>query len=137
MGGSGIDSVAVTNQAQGTTSPAYIVVDGLRLVSYDRSLLSGIQDGSAQGSARFQLGDNYPNPFNPTTAISYQLSAISDVTLSVYDVLGREIAILAEGVKAPGAYTVRWDASAFPSGAYFYQLRAGSFVETKKMVLAK
>ena len=88
---------------------------------------------------------NYPNPFNPTTAISFQLSAVSVVTLKVIDVLGREIATLVNDVRSAGTYTVQWDASAFPSGTYFYRLQAGNasttsapgFVETKKMILLR
>jgi len=137
LGAAFMDSVAVTNQAQGTTNPAYVVADGLRLVSYDRSLLSGIPHGSAQRSAWFRLGDNYPNPFNPNTAISYELAATSFVTLKVFDLLGKEVATLAKGMKATGTYEVRWDGSTVPSGVYFYQLRAGGLVETKKMILAK
>jgi hypothetical protein len=91
------------------------------------------------------LEQNYPNPFNPTTAISYQLSAVSPVTLKVFDVLGRDVATLVNEVRQPGVYTVRWDASSFPSGVYFYSLQArlasggqaGDFGSTRKMLLIK
>jgi hypothetical protein len=83
------------------------------------------------------LAQNYPNPFNPRTAISYQLSAISDVTLRIYDVLGRQVAELDNGIRNPGTQTVHWNASAIASGVYFYRLRAGSFVETRKMLLVR
>jgi hypothetical protein len=86
---------------------------------------------------QFSLSQNYPNPFNPTTAISFQLSAVSLVKLTVSDILGREIAALVNEQRPPGMYTVRWNASAVPSGVYFYRLQAGGFVETKKMILAK
>jgi hypothetical protein len=85
----------------------------------------------------FALKQNYPNPFNPKTVMSYELKVKSNVRLVVYDVLGREVARLAEGIQDAGIKSVEWDASGTPSGVYFYRLRAGDFVETKKMVLAK
>jgi hypothetical protein len=92
--------------------------------------------------ARFALEQNYPNPFNPATAIGYQLIANSFVTLKVYDVLGREVATLVNGVGEPGVHSVRWDGrnsrgEAVSSGIYLYQLRAGNSVITRKMVLLK
>lgn len=86
---------------------------------------------------RFSLEQNYPNPFNPTTAISYRLSAVSNVTLRVFDVLGREVATLVNDVKAPGSHTVTFNAANLASGVYYYRLTAGGFVETKKMVLIR
>ncbi len=85
----------------------------------------------------FSLSQNYPNPFNPSTAISYQLPANSFATLKVYDVLGGEIVTLVNEEKPAGLYEVEFDASEFGSGVYFYQLKAGSFIETKKMVLLR
>jgi hypothetical protein len=84
-----------------------------------------------------QLLQNYPNPFNPTTAIRYQLSAVSDVKLVVYDILGREVAELVNERKAPGSYEVRFDATGLASGIYLYRLTAGSFVRVRKMVLVR
>ena len=144
FGAAGTDSVVATNQAQGNTSPAYIVVDGLRFVSYDRSLLSGIPNATAQIPADFQLSDNYPNPFNPRTSFEFRLPAGQAgvpstvfVSLRIFDVLGREVATLVNDVRPAGVYTVRWDASSLPSGVYLYQLRAGASLKTKKMILAK
>ncbi len=93
----------------------------------------------------FVLLQNYPNPFNPSTAISYQLSAISFVSLKVYDVLGRDVATLVDGVRNAGTHTVRWNASSMPSGVYVYCLRASDAVtgskqfyfESKKMLLVR
>jgi hypothetical protein len=85
----------------------------------------------------YVLSQNYPNPFNPATTISYQLPATSTVSLKVFDMLGREVATLVNEVKQPGAYTVTWDASGMATGVYFYRLQAGSFVETKKMLILK
>ena len=85
----------------------------------------------------YQLSQNYPNPFNPKTIIKYQIPELSFVTLKVYDVLGNEIAILLNEEKPIGTYELTWYADNLPSGIYFYRLQAGSFVETKKMVLIK
>ncbi len=85
----------------------------------------------------FALEQNYPNPFNPSTAISFQLSAISPVRLSVYDALGREVTTLVNEVKPAGSYTVVWNAQDRPSGVYFYRIIAGEHVDSKKMVLTK
>jgi hypothetical protein len=85
----------------------------------------------------FLLSQNYPNPFNPTTAISYQLSAAGNVTLTVFDVLGKEVAILVNEKKEAGEHTIQFNASDLSSGMYFYTLHAGNVVETKKMILMK
>jgi uncharacterized membrane protein len=85
----------------------------------------------------FNLAQNYPNPFNPVTTIQYSISKGSSVTLKVYDVLGNEIAVLVNEEKDRGVYSVNFDASGFASGIYFYRLTAGTFVETKKMILLK
>lgn len=83
------------------------------------------------------LFENYPNPFNPTTTIRYQLPTPGQVTLKVYDVLGREVATLVNEVKQPGTYTEQWDAGAVASGVYFYQLNVGNHVSTRKMFVLK
>jgi hypothetical protein len=85
----------------------------------------------------YSLSQNYPNPFNPSTVISYQLPVISSVTLKVYDILGREVATLVNEEKPAGSYEVQFDASGLTSGIYFYQLNAGQYSETKKMILLK
>lgn len=92
----------------------------------------------------FALSQNYPNPFNPTITIGYALPQASQVRLTVYDVLGREVATLVNARQAAGNYTANFNASHLASGIYFYRLEAsttgvtaGSFVETKKMMLVK
>jgi hypothetical protein len=87
--------------------------------------------------AAFNLSQNYPNPFNPSTVISYRLPVTSFVTLKVYDILGREVATLVNEEKPSGEYEVEFDGSALPSGIYFYQLKAGEYSETRKMILLK
>lgn len=85
----------------------------------------------------FRLEHNYPNPFNPSTTIRFQVPNSSFVNLKVYDILGREIATLLNEEKATGSYELNWNAANLPSGVYFYKLNAENFVETKKMILIK
>lgn len=85
----------------------------------------------------FELHQNYPNPFNPTTAISYQLSAVSRVTLKVFDVLGREVATLVDGLKEPGRYVVHFDGTHLASGVFLYRLTAGSQSSTRRLLLLR
>jgi hypothetical protein len=83
------------------------------------------------------LEQNFPNPFNPNTAISYQLTATSFVRLAVYDVLGREIATLVDAFQDAGLHSVRWDGSSSASGTYFYRLEIGGSAVTRRMVLMR
>jgi len=87
--------------------------------------------------AEFSLSQNYPNPFNPATVINYQLPRQSNVLLKVFNVLGKEVATLVNEQKDAGTYSVQFDASSLASGLYFYQIRTGNIVETKKMLLIK
>jgi N-acetylneuraminic acid mutarotase len=85
----------------------------------------------------FELKQNYPNPFNPLTQITFSLPKASYVDLRVYDMLGREVALLINQPFEAGSYTTEFDGTKFASGVYFYTLRAGDFTDTKKMVLVK
>ena len=85
----------------------------------------------------YNLEQNYPNPFNPTTKISWQSPVSSLQTLKIYDVLGNEVATLVNEEKPAGTYEVEFNGSRLPSGVYFYKLQAGSFSETKKLLLLK
>jgi streptogramin lyase len=85
----------------------------------------------------FALSQNYPNPFNPSTKINYQITQNNFVSLKVYDVLGNEITTLVNENKPAGNYEINFNASSLSSGVYLYKLQAGSFVETKKMILMK
>ncbi len=93
--------------------------------------------GGTNVAVGFRLFQNYPNPFNPGTIIPYQLSAASVVRLDVYDVLGRQVAILVDEPKPPGRYEVRFDGAGLANGVYICRLTAGSLVETRKMALSK
>jgi hypothetical protein len=86
---------------------------------------------------KFDLSQNFPNPFNPSTLIKYQLPKSSQVTLKIYNVLGDEVATLVNEEKPAGSYEVIFNSAKIASGTYFYKLQAGSFVETKKMILLK
>ncbi|MBI3189262.1 MAG: endonuclease/exonuclease/phosphatase family protein [Ignavibacteriales bacterium] len=85
----------------------------------------------------FTLFQNYPNPFNPVTVIRYQLNVKSFVTVKVFDVFGREVAILSDGNEEPGIKTVNFDATGFSSGVYFYRVQAGTYNETKKLLFVR
>jgi hypothetical protein len=87
--------------------------------------------------SNYELVQNYPNPFNPVTKIQYSVPQSSLVTVKVYDVLGKEIEILIKEEKPAGEYELTWNATERPSGVYFYRLQAGSFIQTKKMILLK
>lgn len=94
-------------------------------------------EGGNLHAPSFRLFPNFPNPFNPTTAIDYQLSSDTFVTLKVYDTLGREVRSLVNEDQRSGSYEVRFDGNNLSSGIYFYRLTAESLVETKAMVLLK
>ena len=96
-----------------------------------------IETGVEKLPAEFVLNTNFPNPFNPTTTIGYQLPIESDVELSIFDMNGKTIATLIKANMASGYYEVNWDASGLSSGIYFYRLIAGDFIKTNKMLLMK
>ena len=85
----------------------------------------------------YALKQNYPNPFNPSTTIQFSIPQTEYVTLKVYNLLGQEVAKLASKEFNAGNYTYNWDASDMAGGIYFYQLEAGTYFETRKMVLIK
>lgn len=98
--------------------------------------VNGVEDRS-KGTYSFTLMQNYPNPFNSSTIIRYAFPVEGHVTLRVFDVLGREVATLVNEVKSPGTYEVVWDATGMPSGVYYYRLKVGGSVHTKRMILLK
>ena len=100
------------------------------------NLLTGIDDGSPV-PAGYSLEQNYPNPFNPSTTINYTIGENGFVTLKVYDLLGREVAVLVNEEKGIGNYTTEFSGAGLSSGIYFYRLQAGSFTKTRKFLLLK
>jgi Secretion system C-terminal sorting domain len=120
----------------------FTFLDG-NVYSFDKSIpISGEGHMSDVGDEEifpkeFSLSQNYPNPFNPSTSIQYAISSKQYVTLKVYDVLGNEVAVLVNEEKPAGNYEINFDAGRLSSAVYYYQLRAGNFVETKKMIYLK
>lgn len=110
--------------------------EGVTQINVELGVTSSV-DGGAEQPQRVELSQNYPNPFNPSTVISYNLPRAGAVTLEVFDMTGRRIAILAEGVKSAGAYTYEFDASQLSSGVYMYRLQSAGTVLTRKMTLIK
>ena len=89
------------------------------------------------GKLTFELSQNYPNPFNPSTKISYTLGFKSVTRLSVYDILGREVAVLVNEIQNEGSHEVTFTGNNLSSGIYFYKLEAGQYSQIKKMILIK
>jgi hypothetical protein len=92
---------------------------------------------SEKAPLHFELLNNYPNPFNPSTNITFSIPSKNFVTLKMYDIIGREVATLFSGELEAGEYLQQWNAAGFPSGVYFCRLQAGDFVDVKKLVLLK
>ena len=105
----------------------------------DKILITDVSENQNVIPEKFELFQNFPNPFNPETVINYDLSEDNHVTLKIYDALGREVAILINKEQPAGAYSFQLSADKYKmsSGIYYYQLRAGNFIQTKKMMLVK
>ncbi len=99
-------------------------------------IFTGIESNQTQ-PAHFRVSQNYPNPFNPTTTIQYQIPVTANVVLRVFNVMGAEVARLVDGIKPAGSYKVAFNAGTLSSGVYYYQLQAGSYSKTMKMLLIK
>ena len=93
--------------------------------------------GSGETPRQYALAQNFPNPFNPTTAIQFDLPRAGHVTLKVYNTLGEEVASLVGGDLPAGSFQAVWNASGMPSGTYFYRLISGDFSQIRKLVLMK
>jgi hypothetical protein len=102
-----------------------------------QSPVTGVQQIPSGIPLAYNLDQNYPNPFNPSTKITYSVKATGNVSLKVFNILGQVVATLTEGKQDAGTYSIVFDASRFSSGVYFYQITAGNFVATKKMMLLK
>jgi hypothetical protein len=108
---------------------------------YGDTIVTSVDDDKEAIPIEFSLAQNYPNPFNPSTLIGYQLPVACDVVLKVFDLLGREVAVLVDEYKEAGYHEVEFQSAVgnrlYASGIYYYQLKAGSFIETKKMILIR
>jgi hypothetical protein len=100
-------------------------------------IITSVNAASRDIPVQFTLGQNYPNPFNPTTSIAFILTSRSLATLEIFDLIGRRVAILVNDVLPMGNHTYQWNAESASTGVFFYRLHAGSFTETKKLVLIK
>ncbi|MGM0739377.1 MAG: Ig-like domain-containing protein, partial [Bacteroidota bacterium] len=130
------DSFQMTS-GEGDYAPSgTIYIDDYKIVQYDREPTSA-PDPVADLPQQFKLEQNYPNPFNPTTLIGYELPVNSEVSLEVFDMLGRRVAVLVDGMVEAGSHQVNFDAARLSSGVYIYKLKAGSQTITRKMTLVK
>ena len=102
-----------------------------------KKVTTGTSGENFHGPRKYDLEQNFPNPFNPTTEIGYQLPVASNISLKVFNLLGQEITTLYEGFHQSGNYTTKFDAEGLSSGIYLYRLEAGNFVFTKKALLLK
>jgi hypothetical protein len=116
-----------------TTSDGYTLHSGLS-VYYPTGTNN---NNNNQVPQAYSLEQNYPNPFNPVTTINYAIPKAGKVELKIYDVLGREVAVLVNEFKQAGSYKADFDASNLASGVYLYTLRSGDFTASKKMILEK
>jgi hypothetical protein len=119
---------------RGSVSPIALAIKYLRIPVTSVVDVSAIEGATP---SRFALRQNYPNPFNSVSEIQLNVSEYAFVRLTVFDLLGREIAALVNGPLPPGRYTRQFDAREFPTGVYFYKLEAGTYIETRKMVLLR
>jgi hypothetical protein len=111
----------------------YAKIDG---IEYGKIPLK-VEDRNIELPASIVLSQNYPNPFNPSTTISFSLPARLFVSIKIFDVIGRDVSTLVSEEFSAGTHTRDWNASAYPSGVYFYRLQAGSYTETKCLVLLR
>ena len=103
----------------------------------ENEVVTGIESNTNVIPGDYSLSQNYPNPFNPSTQIKFNLPSSSNVKLTIYDITGRKVKELVNQDLAAGVHTVDFDASNIASGVYFYRIQAGSFVQSKKMILMK
>jgi hypothetical protein len=127
--------IQIRKDAGSSILSSYILVDLLQLAT--RTGVVGVPTEPGDLPLRIALEQNFPNPFNPTTTIRFQLPAASDVKLVVYDLLGREVAVLVNESKGRGRYEVTFDGTNISSGMYIYRMTAGKYGESRKLVLTK
>lgn len=132
----GLPNLSVSSLARNESYVYVGVVGGVWRLPLSEAVLS-VSSQDNKSPATFSLGQNFPNPFNPSTSIRYQLPAAAPVTLKVYDILGREVQTLVNERQNAGVHSVIFDAGDLSSGVYFYTLQAERFKETKKFLLLK
>lgn len=129
------DSISVSVMMNRDINTGPLALDFMNTVLSNSPI--GVQQYSSEVPSKFKLQQNYPNPFNPETKIRFALPKGSYVKLSVYDVTGKTVTTLVDKTLSAGSYESDWNASNYPSGVYFYRLEAGSYTETRKMILVK
>jgi hypothetical protein len=127
--------VQVTDPSGDVTPSYYAYIDVLKVTPNIITSVDDITQNTIPTS--FSLNQNYPNPFNPSTTIAFDIPSQSFVSLRIYNILGQEVAALVDEVRPAGKYHERWNADNIASGIYFYNIRAGSFTQTRKMLLVK
>ena len=136
VGGVGLNSFTLADDnGERVYNLRGMINDGV--VYGDTSIVVGIFDENVLTPIEFTLFQNTPNPFNPSTKISWQSPVSGWQTLKVYDVLGNEVGTLVDEYKPAGSYEIEFNGNKFASGIYYYQLRTGDFVQTKKMILLR
>ena len=111
---------------------------GRSMYTFDLDQLLSINDQEISRLTKgYHLNQNYPNPFNPSTTISFSIPKTVNVNIEIYNSLGEKVENLVSGNLSTGSHKITWNANQHPSGTYYYRLKAGSFMETKKMVLVK
>lgn len=136
QGSSSATAVRFRLKSDGANQANGILIDDIEVVGV--TPITGIEKNDPVVTPKnFALLQNYPNPFNPTTTIEFSIPKSSIVNLKIFDLLGREVAVLVNEQKPPGTYTVQFDGSRLASGVYFYRLQAENFVQTKKFVLLR
>jgi hypothetical protein len=136
--GAYVRKLIVSPGGGGSGASLFVGVDGSGVWRRPVSDLVSVHELAGNDLPRdFSLAQNYPNPFNPLTNVDFQLPISSHVNLRIFDLLGREVAVLADEVRKAGSYHVSWDAAKMPSGMYVYRLTAGNFVSVRKMILTK
>jgi hypothetical protein len=127
----------ITPSQTGVFNDAAALVTRGTMFGFDTILLGIISTGPGALPTEYSLSQNYPNPFNPSTTIKYGIPRHSTVTLRVFNTLGQQVAVLVNRTQDAGYHEAKFDGSAMASGVYFYRLKAGEYVETKKLLLMK
>ncbi|MFC2089117.1 T9SS type A sorting domain-containing protein, partial [Calditrichota bacterium] len=136
---------AIYNDPEDPNNPGYALAPALGTVRNDIGAFGGsivleiekFDIKNIQLPEQFILAQNYPNPFNPRTNIQFSIPRTEFVTLKIYNLLGQEVSMLVSDKLTPGNYKYTWDASGLASGSYYYRIKAGTFTETKKLLLLK
>lgn len=135
--------VAPTSSVNGRFAIRYCIVNGVHNSDYagidalNIVGLVGITNHNSETPKEFNLSQNYPDPFNPSTNISYSIPKAGNVKIEVFDILGTEVTVIVNEFKQAGNYVLKFDASKLSSGMYFYKMTSGTFADTKKMILVK